>query len=110
MTTKEQKRKYQRDYYSKHKEELAKKSKEHYLERSIWFKEIKSQLFCIKCGENHISCLEFHHRDPNEKEKAICIVAYYWSKKRVLDEIAKCDVLCSNCHRKHHYEESNSKI
>ena len=78
--------------------------------KRIWLQEIKTKLFCVVCGENHIACLDFHHRDPNEKEQSIGRMIRTHSKQRILDEIAKCDVLCSNCHRKHHYEESNSKI
>ena len=28
-----------------------------------------------------------------------------WSKKRILAEAAKCEVLCANCHAKHHAAE-----
>lgn len=41
---------------------------------------------------------DFHHIDPNTKE-------YSWSKLRLFsdarfrEELAKCQLLCSNCHR-----------
>ena len=56
---------------------------------------------CIKCGESDPSCLDFHHRDPSTKEGDLGRVRRF-SIKRILAEIAKCDVLCANCHRKHH--------
>lgn len=73
-----------------------------------WFKEYKTALKCVACGENHISCLDFHHRDPKEKDiKLAEVINRGWGKERILLEIDKCNVLCANCHRKFHWEEKN---
>ena len=66
--------------------------------------DCKKGLKCAKCGEGHPACLVFHHRDPKEKE--FDIGDGFWSKsvERVMNEIAKCDVLCANCHKKLHYD------
>ena len=57
------------------------------------------------CGENHISCLEFHHLDPTVKEGAVSNLIRV-SFERALKEIEKCIVLCSNCHKKEHWDEN----
>ena len=69
----------------------------------IWLWELKSTLKCIKCGESHPACLDFHHRDPAQKRRAVSQLWQLGSKLNILVEIAKCDVLCANCHRKFHY-------
>ena len=89
--------------------EKAKQVQRDALDKKIrWFQEIKSQLFCKSCNENHISCLDFHHRDPNEKDMSIADAVRKWGRKRILAEIAKCDVLCRNCHAKFHWEEKQN--
>ena len=65
--------------------------------------DCKKGLKCIECGENHPSCLVFHYRNPDEKDFDIGGSFYEKSVERVMSEIAKCDVLCANCHRKLHY-------
>ena len=56
---------------------------------------------CIKCGyNNYIGALEFHHRDPKEKDFSIGQYTYSW--ERVKAELDKCDLLCANCHREVH--------
>ena len=59
---------------------------------------------CMYCGEKHPACLDFHHRDRTTKEGHIGEFRKF-GLQRVLAEIAKCDVLCANCHRKHHRDE-----
>ena len=60
---------------------------------------------CIQCGEQDPSCLDFHHRNgKQDKEGHIGRIRKFgWVRLRA--EIAKCDVLCANCHRKHHRDE-----
>lgn len=43
--------------------------------------------------------MEYHHRDPTEKLGAVATLLINAGRQRVIDEIAKCDLLCSNCHR-----------
>lgn len=52
---------------------------------------------CVDCGESNPAVLRFHHRDPSTK---LFEVAARWTTTlEVLEaEVAKCDLLCSNCH------------
>ena len=57
---------------------------------------------CIDCGEKDVVVLGFHHRDPAAK---LFNVSQNRSVRYALleAEIAKCDILCANCHlRRHH--------
>jgi len=59
---------------------------------------------CEECGETDIRVLEFHH--IGQKDKAIVtLVSGGYSVERIQEEIAKCQVLCANCHRKITVEE-----
>ena len=59
---------------------------------------------CDQCGETDPRVLEFHH--VGEKEMTITrMVSGGWSIKKIQAEISKCQVLCSNCHRKVTVEE-----
>ncbi len=63
------------------------------------------------CGEAHPACLDFHHRDRTQKRDGISkAITSGWSLKRLIEEIAKCDLICSNCHRKLHWAEEQEKI
>lgn len=95
-------------YYKNNKEQQVKVRKEYRRNIRAWLDEYKSTLKCEKCNENHPACLDFHHREPNEKETALGdAIRLGWGKKRILKEIEKCNILCSNCHRKLHYEENH---
>lgn len=101
-----------KDYIKAH----YKKNKEKYLEKAIisrdkandWYEAFKNTLKCEVCGEDHSACLDFHHTDPNEKEYSVAKLKN--SKKKLLEEVKKCKVLCSNCHRKLHYDERNAPV
>jgi hypothetical protein len=64
-----------------------------------WFRKFKATLSC-PCGEDDPRCLDFHHRDPVSKKQIVSVLAHGGSMRALLEEIAKCDVRCCNCHRK----------
>jgi len=71
--------------------------------RAEWFNEYKKYLKCVMCGCDNPICFDFHHRDPEQKMERISVmVSFAYSIKNILEEIDKCDVVCSNCHRKIH--------
>jgi hypothetical protein len=61
---------------------------------------------CQSCGENHPAACQFHHRDPTTKSFGVSTKTLASSDKYpwpvIEREVAKCDLLCSNCHAKHH--------
>ena len=75
-----------------------------------WRKTIKEKLIfamggsCQKCGYSRCSnALEFHHTDPNEKEISLGgIRASPKSIMKIIEEVKKCVLVCSICHREHH--------
>jgi hypothetical protein len=94
---------YQRDFYYRNRAKVIEENRQRQLEIKDWYIDYKSELACIKCGENEPCCLAFHHRESSEKDIEISrAVNQGWSIKRILEEIDKCDVVCHNCHSKLH--------
>ena len=67
--------------------------------------QMKREAGCSRCGIDDPRVLDFHHKDADEKELAVSQLIARASWQAVLDEIARCTVLCANCHRIHHAEE-----
>ena len=53
---------------------------------------------CADCGKTNPLVLEFDHVGRKEFDIARGIRGRNW--RAVLDEIAKCEVVCANCHRR----------
>lgn len=94
-----------RKWYDKYKEKIIEKNIKNKEKNLLWFNEYRKELKCVRCGENHPACLEFHHKDPKKKEYTVSrLIHGTYSIKTILNEIEKCEVLCVNCHRRLHYE------
>jgi len=60
---------------------------------------------CERCSYNRcITALEFHHVDPSEKDFSISAFRATKQWDLVKDELDKCILVCSNCHREIHEE------
>lgn len=94
---------YTRKYYSTHKEEYRIMNASKRAEMLLWWSELNIPRACTVCGEKDADCLDFHHRNPKEKEHSPAgMLSGLFARRTILREIAKCDVLCANCHRKEH--------
>ena len=57
---------------------------------------------CDECGQRlPPSAMDFHHIDPNTKtnKKIGNAICYDWPIPKIDAEIAKCKLVCANCHR-----------
>lgn len=111
MSNTKAERAYQRAYYHAHKHEAKySESRRNSIERQAdantkrrqtrrsmidAFKDVP----CADCGVKYPPyIMDFDHRNPDEKLFQIGSNSTL-SIERILTEISKCDVVCSNCHR-----------
>lgn len=105
----EQRRRYRRQWYARNKKSEMAHVKRRKQELKKWLQEYKKNLKCSNCSENHPATLDFHHKEGEKKEKTIShFVSNGYSVEKIEKELKKCQVLCSNCHRKLHYK--NNKL
>ena len=79
-------KKYNSLYFAKKREEVKRK-----------IVELKGGK-CLLCGYNKcLAALEFHHRNPDEKDFIIA-KAFFFNINKLKDELDKCDLLCCRCH------------
>lgn len=103
-------RQYRREHYLKNREKYIDKSSKWRIEFRRWWKDYKSQFSCKAaslgldpCNESHPACIDFHHL--GDKEEAVSVLVALCNKEKLLQEIEKCVPICSNCHRKIHWQE-----
>ncbi|HLI57150.1 MAG TPA: hypothetical protein VKY26_08990 [Actinomycetota bacterium] len=65
---------------------------------------------CMDCGQTYpFYVMDFDHRDRDQKEALISQLVTRISKGRLIAEMAKCDVVCSNCHRIRTYKDGKAR-
>ena len=93
---------YHREHYLANKEryvaQAAAQNQALRLERTRYLIEYFKTHPCVDCGETDAVVLEFDHLRDKSFDIAAKLVSYRW--QRILDEIAKCEVVCANCHRR----------
>jgi hypothetical protein len=67
-------------------------------ERTVYLVTFLREHPCVDCGESDPIVLEFDHLRDKRFSISEGIQGRNWQD--VLDEIAKCDVVCANCHRR----------
>lgn len=74
--------------------------REYQRERREFLSNYKSERGCADCGYNkHHVALDFDHRPGEVKLFEPAWLKQLGTWQQMIDEIAKCDVVCSNCHR-----------
>lgn len=94
-------------WYPKNKKRHAAVVKKRKRKKHLWLHKYKEEQGCSSCGERDGRCLDLHHLDSEEKKDNLAYMILHHSQKTIEKELAKCVVLCANCHRKLHYKERN---
>lgn len=93
-----------RERYHRSPRRKRDQSKSAYQRKADYLDQLKLERGCAECGFNeNPAALQFHHRDPATKKAPVTTIAANGSWAAMEEEIAKCDVLCANCHAIHHY-------
>lgn len=72
-----------------------------------YVKELLLQSKCLDCGINDWRLLEFDHLPEHTKSKNISQM-YHVSLELLSAEIAKCEIVCCNCHRLRSFKRAGS--
>ena len=101
---------YSKAHYEKNKAQIIAKKSVRKKEITVQFAAYKATLKCTNCGEDHPATLDFHHVERHRSNKKVYYLVsngHHWP--RIMDEVKKCIVLCSNCHRVTHFNERLEK-
>ncbi len=89
--------------YIKNKNKVRRRSKKSRKDKQIMINEYKLKKGCKQCGyKKHPAALVFHHIDASKKDGNISYIIRSSSLQNLLNEIAKCEVMCQNCHHEFH--------
>ena len=92
-------REWARKSYQKHRAKRRATMALRYATRRQIIDNLKAKP-CLDCGREYPSyVMEFHHRDPATKVFKVAVALVGCNLDKVFAEIAKCDLLCANCHR-----------
>ena len=105
----EKQREYQKEWHQRNKERRREVSNKNRRERHEIVNKYKEDHPCEKCGESRFYVLDFHHKDNKDKKGTIArLIRSKYTLPVIMEEIDKCIVLCSNCHRELHYLEDSA--
>lgn len=89
---------HHKTYYGDNKDRFVAYADKRIKDSVAWMHELKSNP-CTVCGDTfHPVAMHFHHRDPTIKLGEVATMVRSVSRQKALEEIAKCDLVCANCH------------
>jgi hypothetical protein len=95
---------YKREHYLANKQRYVDQARARKqilrMQRTTYLLRYFTEHPCTDCGESDPVVLEFDHLEPDAKCFNIGQSLPYRSWQTILEEIAKCDVVCANCHRR----------
>lgn len=69
-------------------------------EMGLYVTAYKERTPCTDCGHTFPACvMDFDHVSGEKVNNIGTMVAHGWSKEKILKEMAKCELVCANCHR-----------
>ena len=91
---------YQKEWYKRHPQSIAKSHKTRRKLRRDYVKECKADVPCTDCGRAYPwYVMDFDHVRGKKKFNLSIASNKMYSTAAIDEEITKCDLVCANCHR-----------
>lgn len=105
----EEAKKRRRAYYLKNRSKVVRQVRGRKNRLKLWIQEQKARP-CSDCRMRYPTyVMDFDHRPGTGKVMNVGLLYRLGSRKLAEAEIAKCDVVCSNCHRIRTHERLGAK-
>jgi hypothetical protein len=92
-------REYAAAHYQANKPRRQAQNKRRQADFMAWYVSLKAGRPCADCGQSfHHAAMQWDHLPGQVKKAALGFLARRGSRRRVLEEIAKCELVCANCH------------
>lgn len=90
---------YGKEWYEKNKKKRIAAAMKRKQELKQWVAKQKEGQPCEECGwAGSAAAMHWHHVNPEEKLFSISDGSNRYGKKKIIEEIKKCRLLCANCH------------
>jgi hypothetical protein len=90
---------YDRAYHQRNKKKRLAQKKILHADMNEWYRSLKIGRPCTDCGDVfHHSAMTWDHLPGTEKRAEVSTLLQRHSRKQILEEIAKCELVCANCH------------
>jgi len=95
---KERLRAANREYYHSNKEKFTETRAKNRRKKAEWYADLKRNKPCVDCKQSfHPAAMDWHHINGDGISSKTAMTRL--GKKRLEEELNKCILLCSNCHR-----------
>ena len=94
------------EHYKRNKEKYIAQARAKQEQLKHFLQGVKSYP-CTDCDKSYPSyVMDFDHRPEEAKLKEVGRLVQNGSWTKLIEEIMKCDLVCSNCHRERTYQRS----
>lgn len=98
-------------HYEKNKTKYIERAKLKREELRDFVESLKTGKPCKDCGQVFNPWqMEFDHLDGKTKIAAVSTLTVFGSKDRIIKEIQKCELVCSNCHADRTYWRRKMRV
>lgn len=102
---------HNRTYYENNRESVKARNKASRDRAAAFVFESKLNKPCLDCGGVfHPVCMDYDHVRGKKISNVSEGVTKGWSLGKLAEEIAKCDLVCANCHRLRTFKINHSKL
>lgn len=87
------------EYYPKEKKRFVEAAARHHQRKKEFINSVKD-VPCKDCGKKYPPiCMDFDHTNGEKRLAVSALLAKGMPMEKILNEIKKCEPICSNCHR-----------